>query len=163
MRIRSRHHVRGLNNNRTRRSQFINPNGVPAAPSASAREAIDPIAQLLSQLSDVRRINNNSSGQNGVTQFQLERQSASNRLPIERIIRRHQQTSQLSSSLGSAHSESISNQQMPYMVLLDSTSSPSVSANAPSKSNSSGVTQNNKLNTKFLLSSYVSLYQTLSI
>lgn len=150
VRIRSRHHVRGLNNNRNRRSQFINSNG---ASSTSARDAIDPIAQLLSQLSDVRRVNNgaSSSGQNGMMQFQFERQSPSSRLPIERIIRRHQQTSQLSSSIGSSHSESASNQQMPYMVLLDPTTSPSVSANSLSKSNSTGGGQISKISAKYLL------------
>ena len=155
VRIRSRHHVRGLNNNnRSRRSQFLNPSG---ASSTSAREAIDPIAQLLSQLSDVRRVNNTAStgGQNGLTQFQFERQSNSNRLPIERMIRRHQQSSQLSSSLGSANSEAMSNQQMPYMVLLDPTTSPSVNANVHSKSNSVGGIQLNKISTKYLLSTYV--------
>ena len=136
-----------MNSNRNRRSQFLNTNG---ASSTNARDGIDPITQLLSQLSDVRRINASSSnGQNGIMQLEIERQSSSNRLPIERIIRRHQQTSQLSSSLGAAHSESISNQQMPYMVLLDSTTSP---VNAQAKSNSTGVTQINKINTKYLLS-----------
>ncbi|KAI2801927.1 E3 ubiquitin-protein ligase kcmf1 [Blomia tropicalis] len=149
VRIRSRHHVRGLNNNRNRRSQF-NSNG--SASSSVARETIDPITQLLSQLTDVRRVNNNSStsnGQNGIMQFQFDRQSTSNRLPIERIIRRHQQSSQLASSIGSSQSESTANQ-MPYMVLLDSTTSPSANANPLPKSTTTGGSQI-KINTNYLL------------
>lgn len=171
IRIRNRHnnpnnHSR-LNNNRSRRSQIFN--------ATSTRDNIDPIAQLLTQLSDVRRINNGAASTGGVgatgggpnsMQFHFERQSAggataaatgSNRIPLERIIQRQRrQTSQSSQSITStlaatSHAESILSSQLPYMVLLDSTTSPSFGAGGPTatasltsnpnQSGTAGVTQ----------------------
>lgn len=186
VRIRSRHHPRGLNN-RSRRSQFLNPGASSSTSSTSGgsggvslRDPIDPITQLLSQLSDVRRVNGNSTGAstassltNGMMQLQFERQStsgslggggvsASNRLPIERIIRRHQASSAaLSSSLAAAHSEAAVNasnsssstsSHMPYMVLLDPSTSQAVN-NVPANSKSAASSSGKRQNTKYLLAS----------
>lgn len=187
VRIRSRHHPRGLNN-RSRRSQFLNPGASSSTSSTSAggsggvslRDPIDPITQLLSQLSDVRRVNGSSTGAstassltNGMMQLQFERQStsgflggggvsASNRLPIERIIRRHQASSAaLSSSLAAAHSEAAGNasnsssstsSHMPYMVLLDPSTSQAVN-NVPANSKSAASSSGKRQNTKYLLAS----------
>lgn len=141
VRIRSRNHVR-LHNNRSRRPQFLNPNG---STNSNIRDSIDPFTQLLSRLSGVHRISNNSTNGQAM-QMPFERHA--NRMQIDRILHRQRRQTPLH-SLVSAHSESNSNQQMPYMVLLDSTTSP-VNASSLSKSNTADLTNNSGVN--FLLS-----------
>ena len=111
---------------------------------------MDPIAELLSQLSGVRRAAN--LGQSHATpqlqqlqmQLQLDRHSttplrqAFDRAPIERVIRRHQQSSQQLQSNASQSTINGTQQQLPYVVLMEPNPSPATLAAA-----AAAVTQNN--------------------
>jgi E3 ubiquitin-protein ligase KCMF1 len=103
---RAPHPTRGMNSSRSRRSQMPF-NSTPGLSSLSPgnRESMDPIAELLSQLSGVRRAANLGQSHSAQLQqlqmhLQLDRNSPSStrqsttRAPIERVIRRHQQASQ---------------------------------------------------------------------
>lgn len=119
-------------------------------PSGSRADAQgDPIAQLLSQLSDVRRLNNQSSAALGASsQNAIDRHSLTARLPTQRLLRRNQgqqQSSSISSSQyasylqqlvdfdsysglstaagGSGASASSNAANSPYLVLMDSIAS----------------------------------------
>ncbi|OTF74503.1 Di19 zinc finger containing protein [Euroglyphus maynei] len=132
-------HVR-LNNNRNRRNtQFLdatssggNGNGGSSTMGVSLsnrNDALDPIAQLLSQLSDVRRVNSaasSSSSSSGPNPFPFERNY--DRTSLQRMFRQRRQMppahfSTLTSSNGANNDPSSlsihSNQLIPY-VLLDS-------------------------------------------
>lgn len=116
---------------------------------------MDPIAELLSQLSGVRRAAN--LGQSHTTpqlqqlqmQLQLDRHSSTplrqafDRAPIERVIRRHQQQSsqQQLQSNSSQPTVNGTQQQLPYVVLMEPNPSPATLAAA-----AAAVTQNNNNN-----------------
>lgn len=104
---RAPHPTRGMSSSRSRRSpmQFSNTSGLSSFTSTN-RESMDPIAEILSQLSGVRRppnLGHTNQIQQLHMQLQLDRSAsgpprqASARAPMERVIsRRHQQTSSTS-------------------------------------------------------------------
>jgi hypothetical protein len=120
---------------------------------------MDPIAELLSQLSGVRRATNlgtsHSQLQQLQMQLQLERHSASgssgmpalssrqpfgsDRAPIERVIRRHQQSGQSHSAAGGLMS---SGQQAPYVVLMEPSPSSLASTAAAAAGQMNGLSGN---------------------
>ncbi|XP_021939140.1 E3 ubiquitin-protein ligase KCMF1 isoform X2 [Zootermopsis nevadensis] len=99
------HASRGVGGSRARRSNMhFSSSGGLSSLSPSSRESVDPIAELLSQLSGVRR----SAGGQGSTpsqlqqlqmQLQLERQQAA-RQQLERLPRRQTQTASSANSAG---------------------------------------------------------------
>ena len=110
---RAPHPTRGINSSRSRRSQMPF-NSAPGLSSLSPgnRESMDPIAELLSQLSEVRRAANlgqshSAQLQQLQMQLQLDRNTSirqtTTRAPIERVIRRHQQASQSQHSQTSSY------------------------------------------------------------
>jgi len=133
--------------------QFSSNTGLSSL-SPSNRESMDPIAELLSQLSGVRRAAN--LGQSHTTpqlqqlqmQLQLERHSSAplrqpfDRAPIERVIRRHQQQSSQQLQSNSTHSTvNGTQQQLPYVVLMEPSPSPATlaaAAAAVAQSNTTG-------------------------
>lgn len=128
-----------------------------SALSPGNRDSMDPIAELLSQLSGVRRAANlgqsHSQLQQLQMQLQLERHSSTSsavtaaaptlssrqpfgtdRAPIERVIRRHQQSTSVghggqSAALGTQAAIAAA-QQVPYVVLMEPSPSPSSLASA---------------------------------
>lgn len=125
--------------------QFNSSSGI-ATLSPSNRD-MDPIAELLSQLSGVRRAANLSQShspqlQQLQMQLQLERQSSGqsvrqpfDRAPIERVIRRHQQQhqhTQQTSQQSQSHAPSTvhGTQQLPYVVLMEPSPSPATLASS---------------------------------
>lgn len=124
--------------------QYSSSSGLSAL-SPGNRDSMDPIAELLSQLSGVRRATNlgtsHSQLQQLQMQLQLERHSATSagaapnlssrqpfgtdRAPIERVIRRHQQSSQSGHSVTGSSVMSTGQQQVPYVVLMEPSPSPS--------------------------------------
>ncbi|XP_075675751.1 E3 ubiquitin-protein ligase KCMF1-like isoform X2 [Dermatophagoides pteronyssinus] len=173
-------HVRMTSNRNRRNTQFINStssggsNGNNGSSMqtmgisiSNRNEALDPIAQLLSQLSDVRRVNSaasSSSSSSGPNQFPFERNY--DRTSLQRMFRQRRQMppahfSTLTSSTGGNNDQSSSslaihsNQSMPY-VLLDSAAPSPLSSNTSfnSAANSSSLmNQNYLLNSSALLSS----------
>ncbi|CAG2162005.1 unnamed protein product [Oppiella nova] len=142
---RAPHPTRGLNSVRARRSQMqFSSNSGLSSLSPNNRDSMDPIAELLSQLSGVRRAAN--LGQSHATpqlqqlqmQLQLDRSSSTplrqpfDRAPIERVIRRHQQqSSQQQLQSNSSHSTvNGTQQQLPYVVLMEPNPSPATLAAA---------------------------------
>jgi hypothetical protein len=130
--------------------QFSSNSGLSSL-SPNNRESMDPIAELLSQLSGVRRAANLSQThttpqlQQLQMQLQLERQSSAplrqpfDRAPIERVIRRHQQQSSQQLQSNASHSTvNGTQQQLPYVVLMEPSPSPATLAAA-----AAAVTQNN--------------------
>ncbi|XP_074595885.1 potassium channel modulatory factor 1 [Brevipalpus obovatus] len=101
---RAPHPTRGMTSSRPRRSpmQFTSTAGLSSFTSAN-RESMDPIAEILSQLSGVRRAPNlghSNQIQQLQMQLQLDRSSngpprqVSSRAPVDRLMsRRHQQNS----------------------------------------------------------------------
>ncbi|CAG2108739.1 unnamed protein product [Medioppia subpectinata] len=153
---RAPHPTRGLNSVRARRSQMqFSSNSGLSSLTSNNRDSMDPIAELLSQLSGVRRAAN--LGQSHPTpqlqqlqmQLQLDRTSSTplrqpfDRAPIERVIRRHQQQSS-QQQLQSNSSQSAVNgtqQQLPYVVLMEPNPSPATlaaAAAAVTQTNSTG-------------------------
>ncbi|KAI7693134.1 E3 ubiquitin-protein ligase KCMF1 [Sarcoptes scabiei] len=122
IRIRPRHGR--VSNNRIRRSQMFNSNSTS---TSSNREIIDPLTQIISHLSDVHRVNQNSSSNNNigigaeqnVWRLPFERQP--NR-SLERVLQR-QRRQLIPTQLSSILSDSNTNQSLPY-IILDPTSSP---------------------------------------
>lgn len=139
---------------------------------------MDPIAELLSQLSGVRRAANlgqshSSQLQQLQMQLQLERHAGASvrqpfdRTPIERVIRRHQHASQSGSnvsmgpapaSVGPPSSSSSSSgpntsQQLPYVVLMEPNPSPAPLPSAHNPNANSALKPSS--NSSFLLSKYV--------
>ncbi|XP_054167200.1 E3 ubiquitin-protein ligase KCMF1-like [Oppia nitens] len=152
---RAPHPTRGLNSVRARRSQMaFSSNSGLSSLSPNNRDSMDPIAELLSQLSGVRRAAN--LGQTHATpqlqqlqmQLQLDRTSSSaplrqtfDRAPIERVIRRHQQQSsqqQIQSNSSQSSTANTTQQQLPYVVLMEPNPSPATLAAA-----AAAVNQNN--------------------
>lgn len=95
--------------------------------TSSNREIIDPLTQIISHLSDVHRVNQNSSSNNNigigaeqnVWRLPFERQP--NR-SLERVLQR-QRRQLIPTQLSSILSDSNTNQSLPY-IILDPTSSP---------------------------------------
>ncbi|XP_015910896.1 E3 ubiquitin-protein ligase KCMF1 isoform X1 [Parasteatoda tepidariorum] len=128
------HAGRGMSSNRARRSQmqFTSAGGL-ASLSPNNRDSMDPIAELLSQLSSVRRSNlaqsnTTSQLQQLQMQLQLERQQAQMaRQQLERLPRRQTVTTSISASAGAGGSSAL---QTHFTVSLDS-SSPSSASSGP--------------------------------
>ncbi|KAI1278481.1 hypothetical protein HDE_14361 [Halotydeus destructor] len=140
---------------------------------------MDPIAELLSQLSGVRRATNlgQSHTQLQQLQMQLERHGGSggvgstlggppnmssrtpfsDRAPIERVIRRHQQSSSTVGGPLGGHAGSAANgQQLPYVVLMEPQSAGTgflsgSAANVPMSSSAPSANASNQ-QSRFLLS-----------
>ncbi|KAL1129584.1 hypothetical protein AAG570_012529 [Ranatra chinensis] len=96
---------RGMTSSRTRRSNMhFSSSGALASISPSSRENVDPIAELLSQLSGVRRQGSTPSQlQHLQMQLQLERQQVrAARQQLERLPRRPGASQQLSAPIGSS-------------------------------------------------------------
>lgn len=100
------HASRGVGGPRARRSNMhFSSSGGLSSLSPSSRESVDPIAELLSQLSGVRR---SAAGQGSTPsqlqqlqmQLQLERQQAAARQQLERLPRRQTQTASSTNSAG---------------------------------------------------------------
>jgi len=171
---RAPHPTRGVSSSRTRRSQFSSSTGLSSL-SPNSRESMDPIAELLSQLSGVRRAANlgqshSSQLQQLQMQLQLERHAGASvrqpfdRTPIERVIRRHQHASQSGSnvsmgpapaSVGPPNPSASSNgpntsQQLPYVVLMEPNPSPAPLPSAHNPNANSALKPSS--NSSFLLS-----------
>lgn len=131
---------------------------------SNRNDALDPIAQLLSQLSDVRRVNSaasSSSSSSGPNPFPFERNY--DRTSLQRMFRQRRQMppahfSTLTSSNGANNDPSSlsihSNQLIPY-VLLDSAAPSPLSANT---SFNSAANSSSLVNTNYLLNSYVFIH-----
>ncbi|KAF5296882.1 hypothetical protein FQR65_LT10148 [Abscondita terminalis] len=108
---------------RPRRSNMHFSTGALSSLSPSSRDSVDPIAELLSQLSGVRRTANNTSSSSSSTpsqlqqlqmQLQLERQQVSaTRQQLERFPRRQNQ-SQTAAREASSNADSTNS---PYLML----------------------------------------------
>lgn len=125
------HAGRGMSSNRARRSQMQFTSAGLASLSPNSRDSMDPIAELLSQLSTVRRSNlaqpNTSQLQQLQMQLQMERQQAQvARQQLERIPRRQAATASISTSAGAGSSI-----QTHYAVALDNSSSPTPATSGP--------------------------------
>lgn len=165
-----------MNSARARRSQMqFNSSSGLSSLSPSSRDSMDPIAELLSQLSGVRRAANLSQShtsqlQQLQMQLQLERQNSAplrqpfERAPIERIIRRHQQQQHQHQQNSQNQSQSASQgsngtqQQLPYVVLMEPSPSPATlvstaSAVAQSNNNVSSTMSSNSLPSRNLAGS----------
>ncbi|RWS31039.1 E3 ubiquitin-protein ligase KCMF1-like isoform X1 [Leptotrombidium deliense] len=167
------HPSRGMNSARARRTQmhFSSSSGLSSL-SPGNRESMDPIAELLSQLSGVRRAANlgqshSSQLQQLQMQLQFERQSSGSarqsfeRMPIERVTRRHQQTAQSQGQQQSSTSQAAVNggQTLGHEVLMEPSPSPSTlaaTAQAVAQANNSvpplSYVTSNTTNCQFLLS-----------
>ncbi|XP_035221875.1 E3 ubiquitin-protein ligase KCMF1-like [Stegodyphus dumicola] len=129
------HAGRGMSSNRARRSQmqFTSAGGL-ASLSPNSRDSMDPIAELLSQLSSVRRSNlaqsnTTSQLQQLQMQLQMERQQAQvARQQLERLPRRQAATTSISTSAGAGGSSAL---QTHYTVSLETSSSPSSASSGP--------------------------------
>ncbi|GIZ01490.1 e3 ubiquitin-protein ligase KCMF1 [Caerostris extrusa] len=129
------HAGRGMSSNRARRSQmqFTSAGGL-ASLSPNSRDSMDPIAELLSQLSSVRRsnlaqTNTTSQLQQLQMQLQMERQQAQMaRQQLERLPRRQAATTSISTSAGAGGSSTL---QTHFTVSLDTSSSPSSASSGP--------------------------------
>ncbi|XP_001606088.1 E3 ubiquitin-protein ligase KCMF1 isoform X1 [Nasonia vitripennis] len=152
------HPPRGVNTSRTRRSNmhFSSSGGL----SPSSRDGIDPIAELLSQLSGVRRTGASSSGSGNAVQsssapsqlqqlqmqLQLERQQVrAARQQLERLPKR--QTHVINSVAGGASSSGNNSSTMSSVVANNTASNNNVASSA----NPSSVSAANSQNSTFLL------------
>ncbi|XP_034245273.1 E3 ubiquitin-protein ligase KCMF1-like isoform X2 [Thrips palmi] len=103
------HASRGVGGPRPRRCNMHFSTGGLSSISPSTRDTVDPIAELLSQLSGVRRSTASTSAQSSTPsqlqqlqmQLQLERQQAA-RQQLERLPRRQAQTSTSNAASGTA-------------------------------------------------------------
>lgn len=129
---------RGMSSARPRRSQmqFSSTAGLSAL-SPSNRESMDPIAELLSQLSGVRRTatlaqsNTSSQIQQLQMQLQLERQQAqAARQHLERLPRRQAHLGGSSGASGAPATGSHAH----YSMVLEATPSPAATTSSPSAS-----------------------------
>ncbi|RWS13923.1 E3 ubiquitin-protein ligase KCMF1-like isoform X1 [Dinothrombium tinctorium] len=164
------HPSRGMNSARARRTQMhFNTSSGLSSLSPGHRESMDPIAELLSQLSGVRRAANlgqshSSQLQQLQMQLQFERQSSTSsrqsfeRAPIERVTRRNQQTPQSQSHQQSnATQPAVNGGQIGHEVLMEPSPSPSTlvaAASAVANANvpSLNYVSSNATNCQFLLS-----------
>ena len=102
--------------------------GALSSLSPSSRDSVDPIAELLSQLSGVRRATNNASSNNSSTpsqlqqlqmQLQLERQQVNaTRQQMERLPRRQTQSQTAARESSNADSTALSTPTLPSNFLL---------------------------------------------
>ncbi|KAH7639302.1 E3 ubiquitin-protein ligase KCMF1 isoform X2 [Dermatophagoides farinae] len=171
-------HVRMASNRNRRNTQLFHstPSGGGNGSSvqtlgvnlSNRNDALDPIAQLLSQLSDVRRVNSaasSSSSSSGQNHFPFERHY--DRTSLQRMFRQRRQMppthfSTLASSTGGNSDPSSlaihSNQSLPY-VLLDSAVPSPLTTNTsfnPAANSSSSVNTNFLLNSALFSSSLAS-------
>ncbi|XP_054714532.1 E3 ubiquitin-protein ligase KCMF1-like [Uloborus diversus] len=129
------HAGRGMSSSRARRSQmqFTSAGGLSSL-SPNSRDSMDPIAELLSQLSSVRRSNIAQSNtttqlQQLQMQLQMERQQAQvARQQLERLPRRQAATTSISTSAGAGGSSAL---QSHYSVSIETSSSPSSASSGP--------------------------------
>ncbi|XP_064466105.1 E3 ubiquitin-protein ligase KCMF1-like [Ornithodoros turicata] len=129
---------RGMSSARARRSQMqFSSTGGLSALSPSNRESMDPIAELLSQLSGVRRTatlaqsNTSSQIQQLQMQLQLERQQAqAARQHLERLPRRQAHLGSTGAATGAASTGSHAH----YAMVLETTPSPAAATSSPSAS-----------------------------
>ncbi|XP_058808688.1 E3 ubiquitin-protein ligase KCMF1 isoform X2 [Phymastichus coffea] len=150
------HTARGVGSSRSRRSNmhFNSSGGL----SPSSREGIDPIAELLSQLSGVRRTGASGSGSGSAVQsssapsqlqqlqmqLQIERQQAA-RQQLERLPKR--QTQVIGSVAGGASSSGNHSSTMSSVVPSNAANNNNVASSA----NPSSVSASNAQNSMFLL------------
>ncbi|XP_014211912.1 E3 ubiquitin-protein ligase KCMF1 isoform X2 [Copidosoma floridanum] len=155
----SRHGVRRINH-AARGVSATRPRSSTGGLSPSNRDGIDPIAELLSQLSGVRRSGASSSGSGNASQsssapsqlqqlqmqLQLERQQVrAARQQLERLPKR--QTQLMGSSTGTTSSNGSHSSTMPNTALNNTTSN----NNGTSSVNPSGISASNSQNSTFLL------------
>lgn len=110
---------------------------------------MDPISQLLSQLSEAHRMTGQS---NGSWRFPFERMTSTNR-SLERLMVRHRRGAPSNFSWATLSDEQNSNQSLPYS-LMDSTSPLLLSSNGNANSSTAQSNQS-KTEHKYLLDKYV--------
>lgn len=144
------HPGRGMNSSRPRRSQMQFTSSGLSSLSPSSRESMDPIAELLSQLSGVRRTSNLAQSSTASTtttqlqqlqmQLQLERQQAqAARQQLDRLPRRQSQigsgmvTGNSGASSGGAVAGGSGAVLSHCTIVLEPTPSPAISSTASSQ------------------------------
>lgn len=123
--------------------------------TTNSRDVIDPISQLLSQLSEAHRV----TGSNGTWRLPFERMA--NTRSLERLMVRHRRGVPSNFSWATFSDEQNSNQSLPY-ALMDSTSPLLLSSNGNANSSTAQSNQSKNEHNKYLLDKYIFQFGTIN-